>query len=163
MGSRSIAGLAQSSMPAFRTVLTYSQPIDAEVDKSMLRSEGIVANLLNRDSSLNGIGGPFSVQLQVDKEDFTRASDLIRSKRPERFGRNENIVDAEAAIWRSTRRYLWFGVSSICLIYSLILFSRGSIILADPKAVGAAIVLGSFVSIPIWLLYEFCRKITKRG
>jgi hypothetical protein len=150
-------------MADFRTVLTYSTPIDAEVDKSMLQSEGIPANLLNRDSSLNGIGGPFSVQLQVADEDFIKAADLIRSKRPERFGRNEGIADAEAAISRGTRRYCWFGASAICLIYALLLYMRGSTMLADPKGIGVAIVLGLFISVPIWLLFELCRNFTKRG
>jgi hypothetical protein len=149
-------------MSDFRTVLTYSQPIDAEVDKSMLQAEGIASNLLNRDSSLSGFGGPFSIQLQVDREDFARASELIRTKRPERFGRSEDIVDADAAVGRGTRRYLWFGLSSVCLIYSLFLLMRGAAILTDPKAIGGALVVGLFLSIPVWLLYELCRRFARR-
>jgi hypothetical protein len=150
-------------MAEFRTILTYSQPIDADVDKSMLRSEGIIANLLNSDSSLNGFGGPFSVQLQVGDEDFARASALIKLKRPDRFGRNENVLVAQAAVVRGTRRFLWFGVSSVCFTYLLFLFASGAKGLTDPMGFGVAIVLGSFVAIPIWLIYEFILKLTKKG
>lgn len=150
-------------MAEFVTVLTYSQPIDAEVDKSMLQSEGIAANLLNRDSSLNGLGGPFFVQLQVASEDVANATALIKSKRPELFGRNENIVDAEAAFARGVRRYLWFGFSSICVTFLLLLFLAGPMVLREPISFGAAIVVGLFLSIPAWLLYELLRKLAKRG
>jgi hypothetical protein len=150
-------------MPGFRTILTYSTSIDAEVDRSMLRSEGIDANLLNRESSLNGFGGPFCVELQVVEKDLTRASDLIKSKRPERFGVSENIVDAEAAIRRGTRRYLWFSGSSVCFVYLAALASRGTEALTEQNVIGGAILLGFFLSIPLWLLYELVRKLAKRG
>jgi hypothetical protein len=158
---RVISKLAHRCMAEFRTVLTYSQPIDADVDRSMLRAEGIAANLLNSSSSLNGFGGPFSVQLQVGEEDFERASGLIRSKRPERFGRRENIVGAEAAVIRGTRRFLWFGAAFVILIYLSLLLRRGPAILMDSVAAGAAVVLGLFISIPVWLLYEFICKFKK--
>ena len=149
-------------MADFKTVLTYSQPIDAEVDKSMLESEGIVANLLNRESALSGIGGPFLIQLQVGVEDVQRASDLIRAKHPERFGQNENIRAAETALARGVRRFLWFVLSSIALFFVIeLLWARpGSI---SARVVGANIVLGIFASIIIWPLYEYVRKFTKRG
>jgi hypothetical protein len=150
-------------MTDFKTVLTYSQPIDAEVDKSMLESEGITANLLNRESSLSGLGGPFLVQLQVGGEDFQRASELIRARHPERFGQNENIRGAEAALARGARRFLWFVLSSIALLFLVELFWAPPGAAIGAKIIGANIVLGILASIIIWPLYEYARKLTKRG
>ena len=129
----------------------------------MLRSEGIHANLLNRESSLNGFGGPSCVELQVVEEDLTRASDLIRSKRPERFGVGENMEDAEAAIRRGVRRYLGFVGSSVGFIYCAALAFHGMEALTDPRAIGGAILTGLFLSIPLWLLYELFKHLAKRG
>ena len=150
-------------MSDFKTVLTYSLPIDAEVDKSMLESEGIVANLLNRESSLSGLGGPFLIQLQVGGEDFRRASELIRAKHPERFGQNENIRGAEAALARGVRRLLWFVLSSIALLFLVELFWARPGTTFDPKIIGANVVLGILAAIIIWPVYEYVRKFTKRG
>jgi hypothetical protein len=143
-----------------KTILTYKQAIEAEVDKSMLESEGIAANLLNRDSTLDGLGGPFLIQLQVDDQNVERAVGLIRSRSPGRFGNETNIQNAENAIARGARRYLWFGLSSIAFLFLLET-------VWNPNHVefgwltGANIVLGIFFSIPIWLLYEWLRKLTK--
>jgi hypothetical protein len=145
----------------FRTVLTYTQGIEAEVDKSMLESEGIAVNLLNRDSTLDGLGGPFLIQLQVEQENLERASGLIRSRRPERFGNEANIKDAEAAVARGFRRYLWFGISSIASLFAMELIWNPTHA-AFGKLTGANVVLGIFISIPAWLLYECFRKLARR-
>jgi hypothetical protein len=150
-------------MADFKTVLTYSRPIDAEIDRSMLESEGIVANLLNRDSSLSGLGGPFLIQLQVSDENLQRASELIRAKHPERFGQGEGIRGAEAALAGGARRFLWFVLSSIALLLLVELFWAPAGAPIDAKLVGADVVLGIFVSIIIWPLYEYARKLTRRG
>lgn len=149
-------------MSYFKTVLTYTQAIDAEVDRSMLESEGIVVNLLNRDSGLGGLGGPFLIQLQVDAGNLDRATGLIRSRRPERFGNTENIKGAEAAIYRGTRRYLWFGLSSIVFLFVVELVWKPNHI-EFGKLAGENIVIGILMSVPLWLLYEFFRKLFRRG
>ena len=94
-----------------KTVLGYDNPIDADLDKSVLESEGIHVNLLNRESPLNAWGGPFVVQLQVEDQHLERAADLIHSRSPRRFG--------DVARVREGCRYL--GVD--CLPSSRILWS----------------------------------------
>ncbi len=128
----------------------------------MLESEGIAVNLLNRDSTLDGLGGPFVVQLQVGQGDFERASGLIRSRRPERFGDEAHVREAEAAVARGFRRYLWFGIGSIALLFLAELIWNPTHA-AFGKLTGANIVLGLFVSIPAWLLYECFRKVTRKA
>ncbi len=145
-----------------KTVLTYRKPIEAEIDKSMLESEGIVVNLLNRDSALDGLGGPFLIQLQVDDQNVERAAELIKSRSPGRIGNEANIRSAENAIARGARRYLWFGFSSIALLFLLEAVWNPNHIEVG-RLTGLNIVLGIFISIPIWLLYELFRKLIRRG
>ena len=73
-------------MPAFRTVLTYPNRIDAEIDRSMLAAEGMEVSLLHHDSPLTEVRGAFQIQLQVAEVDFARAVALLVALRPDRFG-----------------------------------------------------------------------------
>jgi Putative prokaryotic signal transducing protein len=145
-----------------KTVLTYGNPSEAEVDKSMLESEGIVVHLLNRDSPLSAWGGPFMIQLQVEDQDLERATDLIKAKSPDRFGNELKAKAAGDAFVRGVRRFLWSGAVSITGLFVLEAVRNPNHIEIG-RMVGVNLVLGLIIGIPVWLVYETIRKITKRG
>ena len=145
-------------MPALKTVLTYPKRIDAEIDASMLEAEGIRVNLLNHDSALTELGGAFQIQLQVPEGDYERTIALIRSKRPDRFGSNEGVRKAEAAVGRGFRRF----VISIAATF-LVLFFVFQRIPSVADRILVALFFGFALGIPFWLIYELLRKIAKRG
>ena len=52
-------------MPFLATILTYSAPSEAEVDKSLLEANGFTVNLLNAEVTRMQLGPGFNIQLQV--------------------------------------------------------------------------------------------------
>ncbi len=145
-----------------KTVLSYDNASEADVDKSLLESEGIVVYLLNRDSPLNAWGGPFMIQLQVDDQNLEEAAGLIRSKSPSRFGNEVRAKEASDAFVRGARRYLWCGLSSIVSLFIVeTVWNPNHVEIG--KLVGLNLILGLILSVPIWLIYECIRKLSKRG
>jgi len=144
-----------------KTVLTYSNPNEADVDKSMLESEGIVVHLANRDSQLGAWNGPFMIQLQVNDEDVEKATGLIRSKSPARFGSEAAVKKAGDAFARGARRYIWSVVASMVFLFILeAIFNPNHVEIG--KLVGMNLALGVILSVPVWLVYEGIRRIAKR-
>jgi hypothetical protein len=145
-----------------KTVLTYGNASEAEVDKSMLESEGMVVYLLNRNSPWNSWGGPFAIQLRVDDENVKRAADLIRAACPSRFGNQARANEAGDAFLRGARRFLWSVVSSIAGLFVIeVIWNPNHVDIGRMVAVN--LVLGVIVGFPIWLIYEGIRKIANRG
>ena len=87
-------------MSLLRTVVTYHQPSEAEVDKAFLESHGIDVCLLNGNTSRNELGTPFYIQLQVSYEQHAQAVALLREVNPQRFGSAERVTEIERAIIR---------------------------------------------------------------
>ena len=145
-------------MPSGKTVLAYPRRIDAEIDRSMLEGEGITVNLLNHDSSMTELGSAFQIQLQVAPEDHERAVALIRSRHPERFGSIDRARKEEAAIGRGFRRFVLTIAAT-----SFVLFFFVQWMPSVDNRILIALLCGVAFGIPIWLIYELIRKITKRG
>ncbi len=145
-------------MASLKTVLIYPRRIDAEIDASMLEGEGIRVNLLNHESALTELGGAFQIQLQVPEADYDRTVAIIRSKRPDRFGSAEGIKEAEAAVGRGFRRFV-IAIAATSLALFIVFRPIPSI----GDRVLVTIVIGFALGIPVWLIYEFVRKIVGRG
>ena len=79
-------------MAYLKTVLTYNQPSEAEVDKAFLESHGLTVCLLNANTSRNELGAPFYIQLQVADEEYERARRLIQEANPQRFGSADRVA-----------------------------------------------------------------------
>jgi hypothetical protein len=95
-----------------KTVVTYSVPAEAEVDRAFLESEGLTVCLLNANTTRNEIGAAFFIQLQVNEDEYQKAVSLLREMNPSRFG-SQTIVDE---IDRSFRRNVgWFFLGAIPL------------------------------------------------
>lgn len=82
-------------MAYLKTILTYHMPSEAEVDKSLLESHGLMVNLLNANTTRNELGAPFFIQLQVPDAEADRAVALLKEFNPQRFGSVENVRKIE--------------------------------------------------------------------
>ena len=95
-----------------KTVVTYSVPAEAEVDRAFLESEGLTVCLLNANTTRNELGPAFFIRLQVNNDEYPKAVSLLREINPSRFG-SQAIVDE---IDRSFRRSVgWFLLGAIPL------------------------------------------------
>ncbi len=100
-----------------RTVVTYHQPSEAEVDKAFLESHGLSVCLLNANTARNELGPAFYVQLQVPDEQYAQAVAILKEANPERFGSAERVAEIEKGIVRGV---LWFGIPAA--VFALIGF-----------------------------------------
>ncbi len=104
-------------MGYLKSILTYHIPSEAEVDKSMLESHGIIVNLLNANVARAEIGSPFHIQLQVPDEQVEEAVMILKELRPERFGSAAVVKEIEAGILRAMGRF-----ALMCLGCTVVLF-----------------------------------------
>src|SRR4051812_14872346 len=93
-------------MGYLKTVLTYHQPSEAEVDKAFLESHGLNVCLLNGNTARNELGAPFFIQLQVAEEDHANAVAILREANPGRFGSVERVNEIDRGIKRSVGLFL---------------------------------------------------------
>jgi len=93
-----------------QTLLTYSVPSEAEVDRAFLESHGINVCLLNANTSRNELGAPFFVRLQVNAEDLAEARRLIAEVNPARFGSPERVEEIDRAVKRAAGRFVLFAL-----------------------------------------------------
>jgi len=89
-----------------QTLLTYSIPSEAEVDRAFLESHGINVCLLNANTSRNELGAPFFVRLQVNAEDLAEAHRLIAEVNPSRFGSAERAEEIDRMVKRAALRFV---------------------------------------------------------
>jgi hypothetical protein len=89
-----------------QTLLTYSVPSEAEVDRAFLESHGINVCLLNANTSRNELGAPFFVRLQVNAEDLAEAHRLIAEVNPSRFGSPERAEAIDRMVKRAALRFV---------------------------------------------------------
>src|SRR5215213_2980624 len=94
-------------MSYLRTVITYHQPSEAEVDKAFLESHGLSVCLLNANTSRNELGAPFYIQLQVPDGEYATAVSILKEANPQRFGSAERVAEIERSI---VQALLWFAV-----------------------------------------------------
>ncbi|HEY4299480.1 MAG TPA: DUF2007 domain-containing protein [Candidatus Didemnitutus sp.] len=136
-------------MAYLRTVLTYHLPSEAEVDKTLLESEGIEVCLLNANTSRNELGAPFYIQLQVADGDFARADSLLREANPQRFGSPEKVAAIERHLRRALIRFAVVGMVVGGLVYLVMPMSGSPRAAKLPVAVAitAGLVAG-MVSLP---------------
>ena len=97
-------------MSYLRTVITYNQPSEAEVDKAFLESHGMAVCLLNANTSRNEWGAPFYIQLQVSEDEYPRAVALLKAANPQRFGSAARVAEIEQSI---VRGLTWFSIPTI--------------------------------------------------
>ncbi len=92
-------------MAYFQTVLTYQLPSEAELDKSYLEAQGITVHLV---SNLNTgeLGPAFWIRLQVAKEDWPAATQILREARPDKFGSAERVNEIDRVLKRGALRAL---------------------------------------------------------
>ncbi|MEO7415024.1 MAG: hypothetical protein ABIZ81_16915 [Opitutaceae bacterium] len=88
-------------MGYLKTILTYHQPSEAEVDKAFLESHGFDVCLLNGNTSRNELGAPFYIQLQVVEEHHARATAILREANPARFGSPARVAELDRQIKRT--------------------------------------------------------------
>jgi hypothetical protein len=88
-------------MGYLKTILTYHQPSEAEVDKAFLESHGFQVCLLNANTSRNELGAPFYIQLQVVEEHHEQATALLREANPSRFGSASRVAELDRYIKRT--------------------------------------------------------------
>lgn len=93
-------------MAYLQTLLTYSVPSEAEVDRAFLESNGINVCLLNANTSRNELGAPFFVRLQVNAEDLAEARRLIQEVNPSRFGSPERVAEIDRVVKRAASRFV---------------------------------------------------------
>jgi hypothetical protein len=104
-------------MSYLRTVVTYHQPSEAEVDKAYLESHGHNVCLLNANTARNELGPAFYIQLQVPDEEYDAAVALLKEVNPSRFGSAERVAQIEREMLRG---FAWFAVPAA--IFGLIGF-----------------------------------------
>ena len=143
-------------MPILKTVLTYSRQIEAELDQSVLQAEGIAVFLLNHDSPLTEYGGAFQVQLQVPEEDHLRATMLLKSANPERFGSRERVQKEAKAIAGIVRRFL---VCFVAISIVFMVFLAKSIF--SEQFILVSLFFGFISAIPVSIFNGYLRKKTK--
>jgi hypothetical protein len=98
-------------MGYLKTILTYHQPSEAEVDKAFLESHGFHVCLLNGNTARNELGAPFFIQLQVLEEEHASATAVLREANPARFGSPARVAELD----RQIKRALFFGLSGAIL------------------------------------------------
>jgi|ERR1051326_1020064 hypothetical protein len=126
-------------MSYLKTVLTYHQPSEAEIDKAFLESEDIAVCLLNANTSRNELGAPFYIQLQVAEEDHARAVALLKEANPQRFGSAERVAALEKELIRVV---LWFVVPALVVAVGGFLWLSESDLFRTQKAVSWGILAG---------------------
>jgi hypothetical protein len=104
-------------MGYLKTVVTYHQPSEAEVDKAFLESHGISVCLLNANTSRNELGAPFYVQLQVVDEEYERAVQILSEANPQRFGSIERVADIDRMIKQGFLRFFVVAVPVALLMF----------------------------------------------
>jgi len=93
-----------------KTILTYNQPSEAEVDRAFLESRGIAVCLFNANTSRNELGAPFYIQLQVGEECVDIARRLIREVNPPRFGSSDRVNEIDCQLKRALARFVLVAV-----------------------------------------------------
>ena len=145
-------------MPFLATILTYSTPSEAEVDKSLLEANGFTVNLLNAEVTRMQLGPGFNIQLQVPDDQVRDAVALLRSLRPERFGSAENVRTIERGLRRSAGRF-----ALVCAAVAVVLF----VVRRDVKPLEDRIMValgeGLAVGALICLLWSFVKKKGRPG
>ncbi len=140
-------------MPFLATILTYSVPSEAEVDKSLLEANGFTVNLLNAEVTRMQLGPGFNIQLQVPDDQVQEAVALIRSLRPERFGSAENVRKIEQGLRRSAGRGAF-----VCAAAIIGSFAVHRDVEPLSQRIGLALGQGLFVGALIWLVWSFVKK-----
>lgn len=107
-------------MSLLKTVVTYHQPSEAEIDKAFLESHGINVCLLNGNTSRNELGAPFYIQLQVSDEQYEQAEALLRDANPQRFGSVERVAELDRAIKRAFVRFAVVAIPVGVALYFVI-------------------------------------------
>lgn len=107
-------------MGYLKTVITYNQPSEAEVDKAFLESYGLTVCLLNANTSRNELGAPFYIQLQVVDEEYQHAVELLREANPQRFGSTARVAEIERAIFTAIGRFLCAAIPVGMIVYFVV-------------------------------------------
>ena len=141
-----------------KTILTYSNSSEAEVDKSMLESHGITVYLMNANVSRAEIGSPFHIQLQVPGEQVPEAIAILRELKPERFGSPEVVKEIEAGIFRGFIRFSLFVL--VCTIILFVFFIHESSI---SQRLVISIINGAMLGGLIFVFYAFLKPKKKNG
>ncbi len=137
-------------MSLLRTVVTYDQPAQAEVDKAFLEAEGITVNLLNYQTARNELGAPFYIQLQVPDQEHARAVELLKAVNPSRFGSEERVAALERGMKRTILRFLaGAGVGALMAFLPTAAMEHVESGMAT-LAIGAAALTGGVVT--VWIL-----------
>jgi len=134
-------------MSLLKCVVSYQNRAEADIDKSLLESRGIIANVMNA-----GLGSGF-IELQVTDERYEEAVSILRAARPERFGSPAAVQKIEKGIRRQAVR-----LALLCLICSLVLFlfiDRESPIL---ERLWFSICLGTLSAFAITLIHRQFKK-----
>lgn len=129
-------------MAYLQTLLTYSVPSEAEVDRAFLESNGINVCLLNANTSRNELGAPFFVRLQVNAEDLAEARRLIQEVNPGRFGSAARVAEIDRALKRAVLRFVLFALP-LALLAAL-----GTYLLVSPPAGAPPVNLRRFPVFP---------------
>lgn len=137
-------------MGYLKTVVTYHQPSEAEIDKAFLESEGIAVCLLNANTSRNELGAPFYIQLQVAEADHARAVALLKETNPQRFGSAERVAALEKELMRGV---LWFAVPAMVVALSAFVWLSENDLFRTQKAAAWGMLAG-FVSLGIRKLWS---------
>jgi hypothetical protein len=104
-------------MSYLKTVLSYHQPSEAEVDKAFLESHGLTVCLLNGNTARNELGAPFFIQLQVMEEEHDQAVAILREANPGRFGSPARVAELDRAIKRGVFTFLAGAVPAAIAVY----------------------------------------------
>lgn len=139
-------------MSYLKTILTYHLPSEAEVDKSLLESHGIIVNLLNAHTTRNELGAPFHIRLQVPDDQVDEAVSIIRQFNPQRFGSVENVRQIERELIRTLLGAVVWVVAAIVLVYAL-----SPLIGPEPRWVDA-LVSGSGLGIFAYAVFALLRR-----
>ena len=137
-------------MGYLKTVLTYRVPAEAEVDKSLLESNGIAVHLLNDRSPPGDIVFPLPIELQVPEEQFPQAVEILREFNPGRFGSPERVRQLDLELRRKAGRFLAGGcVASLAAWVGIPLLVSSDMF--DWRLVGAlgAFFVGGFVALKL--------------
>ncbi len=129
-------------MAYLQTLLTYSVPSEAEVDRAFLESNGINVCLLNANTSRNELGAPFFVRLQVNAEDLAEARRLITEVNPSRFGSAERVAEIDRALKRAVLSFV------LVALPLALLAAFGTYLLVSPPADAQPINLRRFHVFP---------------
>jgi len=107
-------------MGYLKTVITYNQPSEAEVDKAFLESHGLTVCLMNANTSRNELGAPFYIQLQVADSEYQKAVQILREANPQRFGSEERVAEINRTILRAVGRFLCAAIPVGVIVYFVV-------------------------------------------